>query len=126
MPNKTRRRRPRQSTAQRRRQASVPKSQPTTIAWFQPLSEPVRPPTREDVDKIRRDERHKALADQAGRARAAKDRDKRRLLALIHEEARAGDPAKVRLGWVNDRLRELGRPTISLSTLYRWLNEPMK
>ncbi|WP_439402674.1 hypothetical protein ACNJYA_09745 [Bradyrhizobium sp. DASA03068] len=103
---------------------SASESQPTTtIPWFQPLSEPARPLTSEDVGKIRRDERHKASSDQAERARAAKDRDKRQMIAVIQSVARADEPAKRLLPRVNMRLRELGRKPISLSTLYRWLNK---
>jgi hypothetical protein len=108
-----------------KRETSAPESQPTTVdKWFQPLSEPMRPLTPEDVDKIRRDERRRAKADQAGVARAgkpaAKDQEKQQQLAVIRQELGAGDPgAKHLLYRVN---KHLPKP-ISLPTLYRRLRE---
>jgi hypothetical protein len=114
-------------TPRRRKvRAPAPKSQLPDMSWNQPLSEPVRPHKSEDVDKIRRDERHRTQAAQAERARAAKDRVKRQLLAVIQQEARAGDPAKRLLPRVNKRLRKLGLKLITLSTLYRCLRELKK
>lgn len=77
-------------------------------------------------DQIRHDERHQTQASQAERARTAKDRGKRQVLAVIHEEASAGGPPKVLLVRVNDRLRMLGRNPISLPTLYRLRRELRK
>jgi hypothetical protein len=92
--------------------------------WFQRLSEPVRPLTSEDVDKMRRDERHQAKVDQAGQARAARDRAKQELLAVIRQEMSTGDPVTKRLlERVNKRLLSLGRRQITRSTLHRRLKE---
>jgi hypothetical protein len=114
----------------RKKRVSAPKNQPTVDAWLQPWSEPVRALKSEDVAKIRRDERCQAMrqakAHQAALARAAKDRDKRELLAVVQQETGAGDPAKRLLPRVNKRLRRLKRNPISLSTLYRRLRELKK
>jgi hypothetical protein len=94
---------------------------------LQNWSEPVRSPTGADIDRIRRDERDQTKADQAKRAGAtrvaAKKRERRELLALVEEDARAGAKPKLLLARVNDHCRKLGRKEIPDSTFRRWLGE---
>jgi hypothetical protein len=85
------------------------------------------------MDKIRRDERHKALADQAGRARAARatsDKEQALRAAIAAEMAAMGatlpsqhpykDADAIR-SEVNERLAKRCMPPVSVDVIARRL-----
>jgi len=131
MPDKPRRRKPRQS-AQRRQQTSA--SQPTAIPWFQHLSEPVRPYTSEEFYRREQELGRKHKQKQTAPARAAKnagaEKQKKKKLAIVREVIRVSKPGtavKHVLKRVNDRLSKIGLETISSrSAFYRWRNQAIK